>query len=571
MPVSGGDIGLNVWVENDELLVYLGRAGFRDANGAILKPGRVRVKLTPNPFGSAGFRQELKLREGHVLISAEQPDGNKLAIKAWVEVARPIVHLDITSDKPVTAEATYESWRTEDIELPNDRSKHDRRAMCMINFDQYPGQVFLRKDVIRADEKRVRFHHRVDNSEDSFDFQVKQQELEPIRDQLVNPLENLVWGGALVGDGFSLAGETSGSYAETPFKGWRYVSKAPATSHRVRVCLHVDQQKDQGTWDKSLEDLINLTPQEDAKAWDENLKWWSAFWNRSRLVINSGRGEDDAGWRIGRNYQLFRYMLASNVHGREPTLFNGGLFTFDPLFVNGRKGPGYTPDHRQWGAAFTAQNQRMMVWPLLKTGDFDFFPTAFSFYTDGLPNTSARVRHYWNHDGCAFEEQSTITRLPGACQYGFHEGGRRGRPADLEPGVQVNRAGGNIHESQLEYSWLMLRYHQFSGADLSPCLPVIEQSVIFYDEHYRFRCKQLTGRELDENGKLVIYPANSLEAHWNARNPTSVIAGLRRVLGELLLLPENTPLRIRRSAGRRSSTACPRCPPPRATSSAAPS
>ena len=39
MPVSGGDIGLNVWVENDELLFYMGRAGYRDENGA-LKIGR---------------------------------------------------------------------------------------------------------------------------------------------------------------------------------------------------------------------------------------------------------------------------------------------------------------------------------------------------------------------------------------------------------------------------------------------------------------------------------------------------------------------------------------------------
>ena len=36
MPVSGGDIGLNAWGENDELMVYLGRAGYRDENGAIL-------------------------------------------------------------------------------------------------------------------------------------------------------------------------------------------------------------------------------------------------------------------------------------------------------------------------------------------------------------------------------------------------------------------------------------------------------------------------------------------------------------------------------------------------------
>jgi hypothetical protein len=84
----------------------------------------------------------------------------------------------------------------------------------------------------------------------------------------------------------------------------------------------------------------------------------------------------------------------------------------------------------------------------------------------------------------------------------------------------------------------MLRYHQFSGAELTDYLQFIEQSVIFYDEHYRFRCKQLTGKELDDNGKLAIYPANTLEYHPKARNPTSVIAGLRRILSELVILPD---------------------------------
>ena len=59
MPCAGGDIGLNVWVENGELLFYIGRTGCRDENGALLKPGRCRIRLTPNPFDSGSFRQEL--------------------------------------------------------------------------------------------------------------------------------------------------------------------------------------------------------------------------------------------------------------------------------------------------------------------------------------------------------------------------------------------------------------------------------------------------------------------------------------------------------------------------------
>ena len=454
MPCGGGDIGLNVWVEDNELLVYIGRAGCRDENGALLKLGRCRIKLSPNPFENGSFGQELKLGEGCVLVSAKGVDGESLVIKVWVEVSRPIVHLDIASDDPVTAEATYESWRTETIELPNDFSKHGRRAMCMVNYDAYPGKVFLYQDEIRPEKDFVRFHHRVDNDKDCFNFQVKQQELEPVRDEMVNPLENLVWGGALVGDNFALQGETSGKYAECQFRGWKYVSEEPAKSHRVRVCLHTDQVEKQDIWDAALQELIDLAPQEDQRAWKRNLKWWSDFWDRSYLVINPGSDEKDVGWRIGRNYQLFRYMLASNVNGREPTLFNGGLFTFDPLYVNGKKGAGFTPDHRQWGAAFTAQNQRLVYRAMLKTGDFAMLVPGFSFYLNGLPNAMARVRHYWKHDGCCFEEQSAITALPGACGYGFVEGGQSGhnkvdrsRPKDFEVGVKVNRAAGKFTRS----------------------------------------------------------------------------------------------------------------------------
>lgn len=70
MPVSGGDIGLNVWVEDDELFFYIGRADCRDENGALLRLGRVRISLIPNPFEHGTFRQELRLRAGYVLINA---------------------------------------------------------------------------------------------------------------------------------------------------------------------------------------------------------------------------------------------------------------------------------------------------------------------------------------------------------------------------------------------------------------------------------------------------------------------------------------------------------------------
>ncbi len=50
MPCGGGDIGLNVWVEKGELLIYAARSGSFDENNGLLKAGRLRIKLSPNIF-----------------------------------------------------------------------------------------------------------------------------------------------------------------------------------------------------------------------------------------------------------------------------------------------------------------------------------------------------------------------------------------------------------------------------------------------------------------------------------------------------------------------------------------
>jgi hypothetical protein len=571
MPVCGPDIGLNVWVEKGELLIYVARAGCYDENGALLKLGRIRVNLQPNPFEGDGFyHQELKLYEGFVEIQGGRGEKPEATVRIWVEIYRPVAHLEIDADHDVSVTATYETWRHEDMELPNDPSKFARRGMIMMDYDKYSGEVKVYRYVIEPGENGVVFYHR-NRTVTVFDHQVRQQELGAVRDKMYDRLAGLTFGGMLTGDNLVHDGTTMGEYAGTPFRGWSYKSKTPRRHHHFGVYTHIEQIADIKTWENGLNLLVgaqNPTPEE---AWQKNVQWWKNFWQRSWIVINPDQaGTGDAGWQVGRNYNLFRYMLASNIYGRGATPFNGGLFTFDPrhtrqeIYKIDPEEGGWTPDHRQWGAGLTQQNQRMIYWPMLKSGDFDLMPPGFSFYQSGLVNATARVRHYWDHDGCAFPEQPSITGLPGSAVYGhlteselrgrpenlntegtygrqltdFIADQRRNRPENLEPGVEVNPASGNLFESQLEWAWMMLEYHRFSGADLTPYLPFIEQAVIFYDEHYRFRNKQRTGKELDEDGKLVIYPANSLENHPNARNTSLPIVGLHQLLTRLLELPE---------------------------------
>ena len=59
-------------VEEGDILFYLSRSGTFDENNCQLKQGRFRLRLSPNPFEDAkDFRQELKLIDGYVEISAE--------------------------------------------------------------------------------------------------------------------------------------------------------------------------------------------------------------------------------------------------------------------------------------------------------------------------------------------------------------------------------------------------------------------------------------------------------------------------------------------------------------------
>src|SRR6187431_419795 len=88
MPCGGGDIGLNVWVENGDLFFYMSQSGAFDENNALLKQGRVRIQLTPNPFAGTNFKQELLLKDGHIKITAGNA-GLNTTVLIWVDVFNP--------------------------------------------------------------------------------------------------------------------------------------------------------------------------------------------------------------------------------------------------------------------------------------------------------------------------------------------------------------------------------------------------------------------------------------------------------------------------------------------------
>ena len=540
MPVGGGDVGLNVWVEKGEILFYIGRSGTFDENNQMLKLGRVRIKIDPNPF--TDFSQTLVLQTGHIELIGGSPGGIDARIKIWVEVHQPVVHVEIHSEKPAHAGCILETWRFTGREFPFDGKQGSRWAI--FSLEGYPGTLVTYPDTVSFHENDILWYHRNKNDDLAFDKIVIQQELEEVSDQIPNSLENRTFGGLLSGTEMGPDGNVSGEYASTDFKGLRLSSDRTQAFRRISIYLHTDQSTDIENWQASVLELASKARGREKAAWQKNVRWWNEFWSRSHLYINCDRpDEEDYAWQIGRNYQLFRYMLACNAYGEYPSRFNGGVFTFDPRYITWHDTytpEGETPDYRAWGNSFTAQNQRLVYWPLLKTGDFEHMLPQFEFYRKALPAAEARTRVYWDHRGCSFTEQINQFGLPAGVTWGwidsYSEG--RNRSRDFEKGVQTSGACRYEFSHQLDFSMMILEYHRYSGRDITPYLSFIDSCVVFYDEHYQFRRKQRCGTPLDEHGHLEIFPSAGCESFHDARNPADVVSGLRAVLCALINLPD---------------------------------
>ncbi|MEO7312830.1 MAG: DUF5703 domain-containing protein [Chitinophagaceae bacterium] len=519
MPCGGGDIGMNVWVEKDELFVYIARSGSFDENNALMKTGRLRIKLFPNAFAGGKFTQELHLQQGYVSVSNES-NGITTTIKIWADVRKPVAHVDISSSKKITVEAAYESWRYQ-----------DRMVKARENFGNSwkwaaPKNNVYKKDMVGFNGNDVLFYHR-NEGPTVVDATVTQQGMDEVKDQLYNPLMNLVFGGALDGSKFVPAGNGEGEYVNTNYKSWKLKSKCPAKEQSLALYLHTAQINDISRWKQSLDSLKKVDDSKSALL--QSQQWWRQFWERSFIEIDPANTSSKA-WELGRNYQLFRYMLGCNANSAWPTKFNGGLFTVDPVYTD--TSMKLTPDYRNWGGGLhTMQNQRLVYFPLIKSGDWDLLQPQLDFYMRILHNAELRTKTYWNHGGACFTEQMENFGLPNYAEYG------QKRPEDFDKGLEFNAWLEYEWDTVFEFCLMMLEEQRYTGKDISDKLPFIESCLRFFDEHYQYLARLRGSKVLDGNGKLVLYPGSGAETFKMAYNATSTIAALQTITRRLLALP----------------------------------
>ena len=494
MPIGNGDIGMNVWVEkNGDLMLLLSKTDAWSENGRLLKLGRVRLKLSPNPFtGNVPFKQILRLRQGTIEIEAG------LGIKAvkiaiWIDANRPVIRIEADSPSPFDIQATLDVWRTEKRQLTG------KELNSAYGLQSAPFPTYVHPDTVLSDRKKqILWYHR--NEKSIWANNLEHQGLDGFIEKSTDPLLNRTFGGRIEGKGL---------VSETPVT---LKSRRPQKQFELSIyplCAQTDTVKEwQNRLDESVS-LCNASSLENDRA--DHRAWWNDFWNRSWIRV-TGPPETEA---VTRGYTLQRWITACAGRGAYPIKFNGTIFTVD--------GDGFDVDYRRWGGPYWWQNTRLPYWPMLACGDFDMMLPLFRMYREMQPLAEYRTKVWYRHAGAFIGETVYFWGMFNNENYGWK------RDENKPVNELVNNYIHREYTASPELMAIMLDYYAYTADERflrDRLLPMCDSLLAFWDQHYKN----------DENGKMIMYPAQALETLQDAANPTPDIAGLQWVLKQLLAL-----------------------------------
>jgi len=501
MPIGNGEVGLNLWVEEDgDLLFYVARTDAWSETCRLLKLGRIRLSLSPNPFlKGAPFRQELKLGEGAIEITAGAA-GAVTKLKVFVDANAPVVHVVGECDRPLEVRAAFETWRTTKRVLTGEELSSSwtlREASAGIETWEASDQV------TNAPGGGVMWYHR--NEYSCVPVTLKHQGLEGCREVAKDPLLHRTFGGLLTAPGFIGAGPQA------------LRSKGPVRRFAVQVAAHCAQTETVAEWEQQLGQLARgaASPKKAARA---TAAWWGSFWNRSWVFLDGPGGAPSP---ITRAYTLQRWMAAGAGRGHYPIKFNGSIFTVDPEFSGG---PRLNADWRKWGDCFWWQNSRFPAFAALACGDYEQCQAIFRLYREVLPLCQARAKLYYGAQGAYFPETMTVFGTYSNGDYGWNRDGH-------QPNEVLCPWWRYAWQQGLELVTLMQDYYADTGDRRflkDELLPMAHEVLRYFDTRF----------PRDRQGKLVISPTQAVETYWyGVTNDMPSVAGLHAVLDRLLALP----------------------------------
>ena len=515
MPIGNGNLAAGVYVlENGDLYLLLSKNDALNYCGDLFKTGRVKISLNPNPFKkNRKFSQKLNLKTGSIEIKTENID-----ILIWVDAYKPIYHIEINAPKNIEVTVNPEFWERIDHCAFN----------CMEDSTVAPPQ-----DVREDRDGAIIWYYNVGN-QSTFSDDMNYYGVSNLIKTTKDPLKYNIFGNLIDSNQLDLKNG---------------LLKGTNNKFDIRIYSLTQKEKKSENWITAIQSLskkrVDL-----ALDWINHTKYWENFWNRSWIRVSDNtvpkkkrekfigessgitRREIDSGALVSQSYNVFRFLMACQAKGSVPVKFNGGLFTMPLKYDKETKSRFISEDgkwrmhedERDWGRRFTFQNQRLLYWPLLMSGDYELIQPFFNYYNDLLPIRKAITQSWFGHKGAYFRENTEPTG-------GERDNGRDGKPPRVKPGE--NKGNGYYHSfyftSGLETVAMMIDYYEFSE-DKSfkdeVLVPFAKEVLLFFDKHYK----------RDNKGKLKLDPAMVLETWWIAINPSPDLAGLKYNLDKLILL-----------------------------------
>jgi hypothetical protein len=490
MPLGNGDIGLNLWVEeNGDLLFYISKTDAWSENARLLKLGRVRLRLTPSPF-TAGqpFKQTLSLHSGAIQIEA-----GKTKLHIWVDALNPVIRIEADTQQPTQIQAIYERWRDQPRVLEGDETS------SAYGLDGGPEPIQSLGDSISQEiADSVVWYHR--NTKSPWAGILKQQGLGELAKSLEDPLLGRTFGALMQGEGFARINATT------------LRSKAPSRQQALSVYALTKVAGSSEEWVREIQNVlsrVNALRLEDRRA--SHAQYWSDFWGRSYIRITGG----PSGQAVSQGYALQRFLNACAGRGAFPIKFNGSIFTVDAKV----KDVTFDADYRRWGGPYWFQNTRLIYWPMLAAGDSELMRPFFDMYHEALMLAQQRTKTYFNHEGAFFPETMYFWGAYASSNYGWN---RQGKPASWVENTYIrNYMTGNLEllAMGLDYAAYFPQDRQFVRSTLGPLADLV---VLFFDQHYE-----------RDGGRIRLSPSQSLETWQDAVNPLPDVAGLHYVLTRL--------------------------------------
>ena len=548
MPLGNGDIGLNAWVEeNGDLVFFISKTDSWTDSGRLVKLGQVRVKFDPPLAVKECFRQELKIRDGSLLIESKIQN-SPFKIRLWVDANRPVIHIEGESKQDMQAQVGLSVWRTKDRDM-------QKESNIGYLSEMNTGPIMEKADtVLPQKDNRIVWYHR--NEGTIVPLSMKLQGMESLLPLVHDPILHNTFGGSISGKGMvpAAAGEAAQAL------------KTATPTRRLDIAIHLlgAQTDTAQQWVDKLDGIIAEERKTGLdKAWQAHTKWWQDFWNRSWIYVHTpedavsataeqvaarvknrdelqltGVGgldnhihptisDEPAGQLVTRGYALQRFVLAASCRGAYPVKHDGSIFT-----VNNRKHDSLIDsDYRVHGANYWFLDAATTMYgPMLRSGDYDLLMPLFKMYAAMVPMAKERTKLQYHHEGLY---------IP-ATVYAWGT-------------YQENEYVRWLWHGGLELTAKMLDYCEATGDEAflrESVLPLAEGVITFYDQHWK----------RDDKGKIRMDPACTLECAHEAVNPQPEIAGLRYVLPRLLALPEKASTPAQRAAWKKTLADVPEIP-----------